>query len=288
MVSGTFLGMHKGYHSSKNCSRKDFIKLIKYFIKNKSIFLFTFSVAKAISNDEIVFKDKELEDILNELRILLNTFSYEINELINIGKKNNYLFIKIPAIPVDLTHDIDVVLYDGCTLNIRSQYFSIFFDVYSLNSLQHKLDICNNPQLKRSYIPQTRELPYLVIKDDFRVEVKKVTVQGLNELIDYYLLISNIVENGFILYYDYLNLRQYMNILKNSVVEKSLNHYFARFSFPSKVYPSLLLRSINLSTLIRFVKMIISTDYTPAYGNMIEYVRRVASDLGLKKLASLL
>jgi hypothetical protein len=89
--------------SLKVYSKKDFIKLLKYFIRNKFIFLFTSSIAKAISNDEVIFKDKELEDILNELCILLNTFSYELVELINIGKRNNYLFIKIPAMPVDLS-----------------------------------------------------------------------------------------------------------------------------------------------------------------------------------------
>jgi hypothetical protein len=269
-------------------SKKNFIKLVKYFIKNKAIFLFTASIVKAFSNDEIVFKDKELEDILNELCTLLNTFSYEITELINISKRNNYLFIKIPAISVDLTHDIDVISHNDRPMNIKSHFFGLFPDVYSLNRLQHQLDLCSITQLKGNRILQTRKLFYLVIKNGFKVEIKTITVQGLNELIDYCLFLNNIAENGFILYYDYLNLRQYINNLKNPVIKKLSNHYLARFPLLSKTYPSLLFRSINFSALFRFLKMTINTNYTPAYGDMIEYVRGVASDLGLKKLAGVL
>jgi hypothetical protein len=276
--------------SLKVYSKKDFIKLLKYFIRNKSIFLFTSSIAKAISNDEIMFEDKELKDILNELCILLNMFSSEITKLINIGKKNNYLFIKVPVIPVDLTRDVDVIPHNSHPTDIKSQFFNIFFDVYSFNGLQHQyqLDLHNISQLKGSHILRTRELLYPVIKDgDFKVEIRKVSVQGLNEHIDYYLFIKNIAENGFILYYDYLNLRQYKNILKSLVMEKLLDYYLIRFPL-SKSYPSLLLRSVSSSTLFRFLKMITNTDYTPVYGNMIGYVRKVASDLGLKKLVDAL
>jgi hypothetical protein len=266
-------------------SRKDFIKLMKYCIKNKFIFLFISSVTKAISNDEIVFKDEQTKDILNELCILLNTFNHEITQLIDTAKKSKCLFIKIPAIPLDLTRDIDVVSYDSSLMNIRSRFFNIYFDVYSLSRVKKQLNLCNVSHLKESRMLQTRELLYLAIKDGFKVETKKVTVQGLNELIDYGLILNNIVENGFILYYDYLNLRRYMNILRDCVVAKRLNCYFTKFSSPIKIYPSLLLGSINLSALTRFIKMILDTNYTPVYGNMIEYVRKVASDLGLKKLA---
>jgi hypothetical protein len=269
-------------------SKRDFVKLLKYFIKNKSIFLFTFSIAKAIDNDEVIFKDKELEDILNELCILLNMFSYELVELINIGKKNNYLFIKIPAIPVDLTRDIDVVTCEGNSTNIKSRFFDIFFDAYLLDRLQRQLKICNIPWSQGNHILRAREFLYLVIKDDFRTEIKRVPVRGLNEFIDYCLLVNNILGNGFVLYYDYLNLRRYTSMLRNLTAEKSLKYYSTELSFPSKIYPSLLLKSINLSNLFKFLKMIIDTDYTPVYGNMIEYVKRVALDLGLKKLAGAL
>jgi hypothetical protein len=141
MVSGIFSEIHKEYRSPhakkwlisilekdtsnvlRVYSRKDFIKLMKYFIKNKSIFLFASSVIKGISNDEIVFKDEETKDILNELCILLNTFNREITQLIDIGKKNNWLFIKIPVIPIDLTHDIDVISYDSYPMNIKFRFF---------------------------------------------------------------------------------------------------------------------------------------------------------------------
>jgi len=169
-------------------------------------------------------------------------------------------------------------------MNVKSRFFNIFLDVYSFSRLQKQLNLCNISHLKESCIPQTRELLYLAIKDGFKVEIKKATVQGLNELIDYCLFVNNIAEKGFILYYDYLNLRRYMNILRDSVVAKRLNYYSTKFPPPIKIYPSLLLRSINLSTLFRFLKMIIDTNYTPVYGNMTEYVRKVASDLGLKKL----
>jgi hypothetical protein len=269
-------------------SKRDFVKLLRYFIKNKSIFLFTFSIAKAIDNDEVIFKDEELKDVLNELCILLNMFSYELAELINIGKKNNYLFIKIPAIPVDLTRDLDVVICEGNSTNIKSRFFNVFFDVYLPDRFQRQLKICNISWSQRNHILRTREFLYLVVKDNFRTEIKRVSVRGLNEFIDYYLLVNNILGNGFVLYYDYLNLRGYTNMLRNLVAERPLKYYSTKFSFPSKIYPSLLLRSINLSNLSKFLKMIIDTNYTPVYGNMIEYVRRVALDLGLKKLAGVL
>jgi hypothetical protein len=245
-------------------------------------------MAKAIKNNEVIFIDKELEDILNELCILLNMFSYELVELINLGKKNNYLFIKIPAIPVDLTRDLDVVTCEGSSANIKSRFFNIFFDAYLPDRLKRQLKICNTSWSQGNYIQHAREFLYLVVKDGFRTEIKRVSVRGLNEFIDYYLLINNILKNGFVLFYDYLNLSRYTSLLRNLVGEKSLKYYSIKFSIPSKIYPSLLSKSINLSNLLKFLKIIIDTNYTPVYGNMIEYVRRVALDLGLKKLAGAL
>jgi hypothetical protein len=267
-------------------SKKDFVTLIKYFIKNKAIFIFTASITEAIYEDKIKIKDDESADLLVELHILLDSFNREVIELIDLGRRNNYIFIKIPFITIDLTRDIDVVSYHNC-LEMKTTFFKMSFDYYSLGRLRHQLNVCNLRQLNNINILKPREFYYFDVKNEFKVEIKKMTVLGFNEDIDYCLLVNNIIENGFILYYDYLNLKLY-KILKKAINNRVESKCVT--VFPLNRYPLPLIRPLNfsLSTFIRFVKMVLDNNYTPAYGYMIKYVRDVALNLKLKKLAGVL
>jgi hypothetical protein len=269
-------------------SKKDFVILIKYFIKNKAIFLFTASITEAIYKDKIKIKDDESADLLVELHTLLDSFNREAIELIDLGRRNNFIFIKIPFITIDLTRDIDVIISYYNRLEMKTTFFKMSFDYYSLERLRHQLKVCNLHQLNDTDILKPREFYYFDVKNEFKVEIKKITVLGFDENIDYCLLVNNIIENGFALYYDYLNLKLYKIML-----EKTINNGVKSEGvtvFPLGRYPSPLTRPFNfsLSTFIRFAKMMLDDNYTPAYGYMIKYVRKVALNLKLKKLAEVL
>jgi hypothetical protein len=268
-------------------SKKDFVILIKYFIKNKAIFLFTASITEAIYKDKIKIKDEESADLLVELHILLDSFNSEVIELVDLGRRNNYIFIKIPFITIDLTRDIDVISYHN-RLEMKTTFFKISFDYYSLERLRHQLNACNFHQLNDTGILKPREFYYFDVKNEFKVEIKKMTVLGFDENIDYCLLVNNIIENGFVLYYDYLNLKLYKIMLKKTINNRIESKGIT--VFPSSRYPLPLIRPLNLSlsTFTRFVKMMLDNNYTPAYGYMIKYVRDVALNLKLKKLAEVL
>jgi len=244
-------------------TKKDFVNLIKYFIKNKAIFLFTANITKAICEDKIKVKDSETIDLLYELHILLNSFNREVIELIDLGKKNNYVFIKIPSITIDLTYDIDVISIFN-RLEIRTKFFKLSFDHYSLERLRYQLkNLCNFYQLSDISILKPRDFYYFDVKNEFKVEIKKMEVIGLSEIIDYCLLVNNIIENGFISYYDYVNLKTYKTILKKAIngdVESK-----GVPVFPLGRYPLPLIRPFNLSllTLTRFVKMMLGQQLKP-------------------------
>jgi len=267
-------------------SKKNFVILIKHFIKNKAIFLFTASITEAIYKDKIKIKDDESADLLVELHILLDSFNREVIELIDLGRRNNYVFIKIPFITIDLTRDIDVISYHN-HLEMKTTFFRVSFDYYSLERLRRQLNVCNLHKLNDTDILKPREFYYFDIKNGFKVRINKMTVLGFNEDIDYCLLVNNIIENGFVLYYDYLNLKLYKMFKKtinNRVESKGVT------VFPSNRYPLPLIRPLNLSlsTFTRFVKMMLDNNYTPVYGYMIKYIRDVALNLKLKKLAGVL
>jgi len=271
-------------------SKKDFIKLIKYFIKNKTIFVFVTSLAKAVYEGKAKFESEELIEVFNELCLLLNSFSSELMNLVDLGREKSYVFIKIPLIPADLTRDIDAISHYEC-LNEKTPYFNISFDFYTIKRLKSQLRNCNFSLQKR--VLKNRDYLFFIIGDDLKVRVKRIPVWGFDEVIDYCMLVNNITSNGFILYYDYLNLASYKNVLmkRHFIGLKDLNSYVSlNKTFPSARYPLPLLKPLNLSltTFTRLAKSTINVNYTPIYGDMIAYIRNVALKLKLRKLASAL
>ena len=126
-----------------------------------------------------------------------------------IDRRNNYIFIKIPFITIDLTRDIDVISYHN-RLEMKTTFFRVSFDYYSLERLRRQLNVCNLHKLNDTDILKPREFYYFDMKNGFKVEINKMTVLGFNEDIDYCLLVNNIIENGFVLYYGTWQLKVYI------------------------------------------------------------------------------
>ncbi|MEM4000956.1 MAG: hypothetical protein QXW86_09420 [Saccharolobus sp.] len=206
-----------------------------------------------------------------------------------MANEHGYYIFKIPFIPLDFTLDLDVIKLENKhpqKLLFPNSLFGIHVDVYSKYRLlnQYKFKLSKN-------IFRNRNLKILHVYESC-MEIVTIKVQSINFLLDSMIIIKNIQSNGFMTYYDYLNmisLHMYITNKKYRVNELYFQTFPAtlwRSGYPRLIFTDV--RDLNAFSVIRYMKTLINKNYTPIYGNLIEHFRNIAYRLGEDFLASLL
>jgi len=286
-------------------SSQELLSLVRYAIKNKFPFILTYYLVKMHNVGMLLFKDSLALDIIESLTILTSNFREEVLSLVEIVEASGGLFMKLPLIPLDLTTDLDVIFLDGLNRihNIHqidkvTRVFKLKVDVYTKERLCREYKVCH---LNDDCL--TRRVLKLVYFEGREPKVDKIKVMGLDIGIDAYIMFRNVLTNGFITYYDYINLVSLMRYLSGmprfyNGLEKDrpMKEQLAIMMVPNLLrykYPALILHkdistNVMIRNLVKFIKSLIIYNYTPVYGDLIQYFRGVTNRLGKGELSRLL
>jgi len=253
--------------------------------------VFAFDLSRQINKAHINIS-YDVREVLKELSILVNAFSFEIVKVIEKALNNGLIIIKVPSIITDLTRDVDALPSNKNSISlevVKSPTFGIILDIYSWKGILNQSCFCAN-RLREIFEQKPvlceREVKVLKINSDFEVEIDKIKVSGLNPFIDFCIIVGNIINNDFLTYYDILNFVSYIRVLRNEDISKVFERHIK--AIPIFPYPKPLYMKPSKPYLIRLVKYITDNNYTPAYGDMISFVRKAASKLKLSKLLEVL
>jgi len=285
-------------------SLPELLSLVRYAVRNKFPFTLTYILVKLFNVGRLSFRNDCTLTIVKSLTELANVFSQEIFSLIELVKAYNAYVIKVPLVPMDLTADLDVVVLDRTS---RSQSLSQIAEstpIFKLKLDVYKLDV----NTMRSFCRQYRichlsdnDFTYrtlrLVYFENFAPRLYEIKIPGLVADLDALITFRNILMNGFVTYYDYINLMKYIAFITSRVRESQRKEHFVVSMMPVNPYryryPALIIHKDALvegipGNLMKFLKALINSNYTPVYGDLIQRFRKIACRLGKRELCELL
>lgn len=273
-------------------STRDLLRLVRYSIRNKFPFTLTYILAKLHESNKVYFENDSAVETLNSLCKIANRFYQELTFLLSIIDRCGYRMIKIPYMPLDLTLDLDVVDLEGVRhreVLLTNSSFGIRLDIYSKYSIYNQYGTrLNNNVSKPRYLK-------LIRLEGSKAEIANIRVPSIDIITDAKLILKNILSNRFITYYDYLNITLLRKQTAASNEEKCDTKMLPFRTIPISLlrgqYPKMIIEDIgelSFALVLKFIKALINTSYTPVYGNLIKHFKAIAYKLGEFELASII